>query len=101
MRMHSFLRNFSLVRWLGATVGSLVVLYIGLIAFVMSYAAVQTEMAQSVRDSSAQVSLLEIKYLDATTALTAVDPATLGYSAPIAKNFVDGPVRAAILTPGE
>lgn len=99
--MHNFFRNFSLVKWLGAIVGSLVVLYIGLIAFVMSYAAVQTEMAQSVRDSSAQVSLLEVQYFNATRALTEVNPVALGYSAPIAKNFVSGHARAALLTPGD
>ncbi|MEJ0053339.1 MAG: hypothetical protein WDN10_01235 [bacterium] len=96
--MRSVVHAFSLVQWLGGVVAVLVVAYIALIAFVMSYAAVQTETAQSVRDGSAQVSLLEIRYLEKTAALGAMDPASLGYSAPLAKNFVEGPARAAINT---
>jgi hypothetical protein len=99
--MRNFLRTFSPVQWLTGVVVALVVTYIGLIAFVMSYAAIQTETAQSVRDSSAEVSLLETQYFDKTSALGAIDPGSLGYSAPIAKNYALGPTRAAILTSGE
>jgi uncharacterized membrane protein len=93
--------RFSPVQWLSGVVVLLIVAYIGLIAFVMSYAAIETELAQSVRDSSAQVSVLEIAYLGKTASLAALDPAQLGYNAPVAKSFVAGSARAAILVPGE
>jgi len=101
--MHSaaFINRFSPVQYLLAINVLLVVTYIGLIAFVMSYAAIETELAQSVRDASAQVSVLEVAYFNKTAELGAVNPVQLGYSAPIAKSYVNGTVRAAMLTPGE
>ena len=53
------------------------------------------------RDSRAQVSVLEVAYFGRTTALAEVNPLTLGYNAPIAKSYVTGTVRAALVTQGE
>jgi hypothetical protein len=99
--MPDFMPRFSVVRSLMALVAVLVVSYIGLIAFVMSYAAVETDTAQSVRDESAQVSTLEVEYLDRSAALSIVDPSSLGYVTPRAKSFVAGPAQAALVGDGQ
>lgn len=70
------------------TVGVLAVTYIGLIAVIMSYAALTIEFAQSVRNDEAVVATLESKYLTAVAAVTTSDYAALGYTTPVAESFV-------------
>jgi hypothetical protein len=93
--------RISPTRALTALVLTLLVSYVALIAFVMSYGAVETEMAQAVRDASAQVSTLESQSLAGSTAFGALNPRALGYTTPVDKAFVTGTAKAALLVPGE
>ncbi|MDE1919547.1 MAG: hypothetical protein KGH56_02485 [Patescibacteria group bacterium] len=88
------MRNFSLhlpysaVSLCAGAVGVLAVTYIGLIAVVMSYAALTVEFSQSVRNDETAVAGLESQYLAAMARITKTDYAAAGYAAPIAKVFV-------------
>lgn len=75
-------------------VAVLAVVYIGLIAVVMSYAALTIEFSQSVRNDEAEVAALEGRYLDAVARVMATDYAAADYAVPVAKTFV----RAASVT---
>ena len=66
----------------------LVITYIGLIAVVMSYAALTVEFSQSVRNDEAEVAKLESEYLDITARITNTDYTIEGYALPIVKIFV-------------
>ena len=70
------------------TVAVLAVSYIGLIAVVMSYAALTVEFSQSVRNDEAEVALLEQQYLSAVAGVAGTDYATAGYVKPLAELFV-------------
>ncbi|MBI4065624.1 hypothetical protein HY412_00320 [Candidatus Kaiserbacteria bacterium] len=69
-------------------VAVLAVTYIGLIAIVMSYAALTVEFSQSVRNDEAAVAVLEEQYLANVSNITKTDYTAAGYSLPIAKTFV-------------
>lgn len=69
-------------------VGVLAVAYIGLIAVVMSYAALTIEFSQSVRNDESAVAALEGQYLSTVAQITATDYSAAGYAPPIAKIFV-------------
>ena len=69
-------------------VAVLSVAYIGLIATVMTYAALTVEFSQSVRNSETAVAALEKQYLSAMSHITKTDYAAAGYAAPSAKTFV-------------
>ncbi len=69
-------------------VAVLLVIYIGLIATVMSYAALTVESSQSVRDDESVVAVLEGRYLAVVARITTIDYTTEGYVLPIAKTFV-------------
>lgn len=69
-------------------VAVLAVAYMGLIATVMTYAALTVEFSQSVRNSETAVAVLEKQYLSATAHITKTDYAAAGYAAPRAKIFV-------------
>jgi len=71
----------------------LLVTYIGLIAVVMSYAALTIEFSQSVRNDEAAVAALESQYLASISIITNTDYVAAGYSMPIAKTFV--PTKSA------
>ena len=75
-------------------VATLIVAYIGLIAVVMSYAALTIEFSQSVRNDEAKVAALEERYLDAVAQVMATDYTAANYAPPRAKIFV----RAASVT---
>ncbi|MCX6786707.1 MAG: hypothetical protein NTU85_02750 [Candidatus Kaiserbacteria bacterium] len=88
--MHNFfsLFSFSLPKICFGTITGLVVIYIGLIAVVMSYATLTIEFSQSVRNDEAKVATLESRYLKIVEHTTAIDYAAAGYALPIAKIFV-------------
>lgn len=69
-------------------IGVLAVTYIGLIAIVMSYAALTVEFSQSVKNDEAAVATLESQYLTAVAKITNTDYSTEGYVTPIAQIFV-------------
>lgn len=69
-------------------VGMLVVVYLGMIATVMSYAALTVEFSQSVRSSEAAVATLESKYLAHVAEITSTNYSSLGYAKPSTQTFV-------------
>ena len=79
---------FSPVSICFGTVAILAVIYIGLIAVVMSYAALTVEFSQSVRNDEAAVAILEEQYLANISSITKMDYASAGYALPFAKTFV-------------
>lgn len=72
----------------GSVVAVLAVAYIGLIAVVMSYAALTMEFSQSVKDNGAAVAALENRYLTALGHITGADYRAEGYAAPQKETFV-------------
>lgn len=92
MRNSSFHFPFSLTVLCSGTVAVLAVAYIGLIAVVMSYAALTIEFSQSVRNDETVVAALEGRYLFSVAHITDMDYAAAGYALPIAKIFV--PVKS-------
>lgn len=69
-------------------VGMLVVVYLGLIAVVISYAALTVEFSQSLRNDEAVVAELEARYLARVAEINTIDYRTQGYSKPLAQHFV-------------
>jgi len=69
-------------------VGVLALTYIGLIAVVMSYAALTVEFTQSVRNDEAAVARLESQYLNTVSQISNTDYASVGYTKPLSKTFV-------------
>ena len=89
---HLPLSPITLALALAATLG---VVYIGLIATVMSYATLTVGFAQSVRDDEAVIATLESRYLDTISEITATDYVALGYEKPVQQTFVPkAPVTA-------
>ena len=90
MRMRNFRSYFpfSVVSLCSGAVAVLVVAYIGLIAVVMSYAALTVEFSQSVRNDEAAVAVLEGQYLASVAHITGTNYAAEGYTKPTAKVFV-------------
>ncbi len=79
---------FSPVRFCIGVVALLFVIYIGLIATVMSYAALTIEFSQSVRNDGAEVAVLEGKYLYNVSRTTTTDYSAEGYVRPYTTMFV-------------
>lgn len=71
-----------------ALVALLTVVYIALIAVVMSYATLTVEFAESVRNGEAEVATLEAEYLAMVSAISTSDYRAAGYVKPSAKTFV-------------
>jgi hypothetical protein len=88
MRNLSSRLPFSPVSLACGAVGVLAVVYIGLIAVVMSYAALTIEFSQSVRNDEADVAALESQYLALVAQVTATDYSSAGYTTPVSKTFV-------------
>ncbi len=88
--MHNVHRSFSFspVSLGLGLVGVLVVSYIGLIAVVMSYAAMTVSFSQSVKDDEATVALLESQYLAGIASIENVDYRAAGYATPAVIHFV-------------
>lgn len=79
---------FSLVSICSGLVALLTVVYIGLIAVIMSYAALTIEFSQSVRNDEAEVAVLETRYFAAVTEVTATDYVSAGYTKPLSQTFI-------------
>jgi hypothetical protein len=77
-------------------VGAFVVVYIGLIAVVMSYAALTVEFSQSVKNDEAAVATLEGQYLASVARIQSLDYHAAGYSMPEAKIFVPAASMTAL-----
>lgn len=77
-------------------VGILLVVYIGLIAVVISYAALTIEFSQSVKNDEAALAALESQYLADVSKITDTDYAALGYAKPTAQLFVRGATVTAL-----
>ena len=88
--MHSLSSRlpFSFLSLSWGAVGVLLVSYIGLIAVVMSYAALTVEFSQSVRSDEAAVAVLESQYLSSVTRITNTDYLAEGYAKPATEVFV-------------
>ena len=69
-------------------VAVLLVIYIALIAIVMSYATLTIEFSQSVRNNESVVASLESQYLASVVRTTTMDYVAAGYFLPVAKIFV-------------
>lgn len=79
---------FSPLTLIASTAVVLAVVYIGLIAVVMNYAAVTIEFSQSVRDDESTVAALETQYLSAIAQVTNTNYIEAGYAKPIATLYV-------------
>ena len=69
-------------------VGILLVAYIGLIAVVMSYAALTVEFSQSVKNDEATVAVLVAEYLASVASITNTNYLAEGYATPATQIFV-------------
>ncbi len=96
MRNNRFHLPWSPVAVLSGTVGILAVVYIALIAVVMSYAALTISFSQSVRDDDSAVATLEGQYLAAVARITATDYSVEGYAAPVATVYVPSTSATAL-----
>ena len=76
------------VTFSGGAVACLALVYMTLIAVVMSYVALTIEFSQSVRNDEATVSALESQYLSRVAHLTATDVAAAGYAKPSSEIYV-------------
>lgn len=88
MRKFSLHLPFSVTAFCSGVVAILAVVYIGLIAVVMSYASLTVEFSQSVRDDGTAVAVLEEQYLAAVALITNMNFVEAGYAKPIAQTFV-------------
>lgn len=79
-----------------ATVVTLGVTYIALMAVVMSYAALTIGFAQSVRNDEATVAVLESRYLATVASITNTDYYAQGYEKPVAEVYVPGAPTTAL-----
>ena len=66
----------------------LAIAYIGLIAVVMSYAALTISFSQSVKNDEAAVAVLESQYLTNVALITNTNYIAAGYVLPIAQVYV-------------
>lgn len=87
---------FSAVSVCSGAVGVLAVVYIGLIAVVMSYAALTVGFSQSVKNDEAALAVLESQYLTSIASIEGVDYRAIGYAAPTAKIFVPATSMTAL-----
>jgi len=77
-----------MISLVSGTVAVLLLVYIGLIAVVMSYAALTVEFSQSVRNDESAVATLESGYLANVAHITGIDYAAAGYAKPQTEVFV-------------
>ena len=87
-RQHSFSLSVSPVPLCVGVVATLSVVYLALIAVVMTYAAVTISFSQSVRNDEAAVATLEVKYFSDIAVVNNTDYAAAGYAKPLAEVFV-------------
>lgn len=79
---------FSFLSLCYGVAGILLVAYIGLIAVVMSYAALTIEFSQSVKNDEAAVAALEAQYLAGVARITSTNFTLEGYAKPFTMMFV-------------
>lgn len=79
---------FSLTTICSGTIAILAVTYIGLIAVVMSYAALTIEFSQSVKTDVSAVATMEGQYLSSVADITSTNYVAEGYVLPVATIFV-------------
>jgi len=96
MRNSRFHLPFSLVSLSGGLVAVLAITYIGLIAAVMSYAALTIEFSQSVKSDEASVATLEEQYLAAVAQITSTNYIAEGYVVPSTQIFVKAQSATAL-----
>lgn len=77
-------------------IGVLAIVYIGLIAMVMSYAALTVDFSQSVKSDQAALAILESDYLMKVESIQSVDYRSIGYAAPLKKTFVPAMSQTAL-----
>lgn len=96
--MHNFRTHFpfSLISICSGTVATLAVVYIALIAVVMSYAALTVEFSQSLKNTEASVAVLESQYLSSLARIENLDYRTVGYVTPSTKIFVPAESMTAL-----
>jgi hypothetical protein len=76
--------------------GAFIVIYLGLIATAMTYAALEVQFTQFTKNDEAAVATLEASYLASTASLTSVNYTALGYANPVAEIVVPGAPQTAI-----
>lgn len=96
MRRLNFHLPISPVSLAVGMVAVLAVVYIGMIALVMSYAALTVEFSQSVKNDEADLAVLESQYLAGVSHIQTIDYRTLGYAAPTAQIFVPASTMTAL-----
>lgn len=84
----SAVAEFPFIPTLSFIAGVLLVSYLAMLAFIMVYGTLQMQFAQRVRDTSAQVGVLESQYLSLVTQINKTDPSTLGFTKPVAIAYV-------------
>ncbi|HVW82688.1 MAG TPA: hypothetical protein VHC68_01960 [Candidatus Paceibacterota bacterium] len=94
--MRKYLRNWSILSALVAGNVALALTYLGLVAFSMSYAALEVEFSQSVKDDQASVATLDARYLAQIARITQSDPTAAGYAAPVAERYVPAAPATAL-----
>ncbi len=87
---------FSLVSLTTGAVMVLAVIYVGLIATVMSYATLTVGFSQSVKNDEAALAILEGQYLSSMARIESLDYSTEGYTRPLAKIFVPATGATAV-----
>jgi hypothetical protein len=97
-RIISRISRTSALGGLSSLVGGLLVTYVGLMAFTMSYAVVHTQYAQQARDESGRIGNLEANYFTALAKVDSVDPTALGYKKPATRLFATLPSATAVAT---
>ena len=80
--------QFSIVTLCSVTVAVLAVVYVGLIAAVMSYATLTIEFSHSVKNTEAEVAMLDAQYLANVSRIESLDYHSVGYALPSVKIFV-------------
>jgi hypothetical protein len=93
-----FASRIPFVRIFAGIATASVLLYIGLLAVVMSYAAMQVAFAEQVHNDAATVARLEAAYLATVDTLTTVNYTALGYTTPSTKQYVDESLETALMT---
>lgn len=88
--------SWSPVSALLALNATFIVVYLGLIAVAMTYAALEVEFTQYTKNDEAAVATLESSYLAQTAALTTVNYTALGYTDPVAVLSVPGAPQTAL-----
>jgi len=86
--MRNPLSHVSPLSLVSGAVGALFVTYIGVIAVIMSYAALTVEFSQSVKQDEAAVAVLESQYLASVAHITNMNYLAEGYAKPVAQLFV-------------